>query len=81
MLKFAIILLALAFPATANAAGGCGAGFHRDYNGGCVPNVGYGVPYVGGPGYIGRPYVGAPYARGAARGYARGVYRGRHPVR
>jgi hypothetical protein len=47
----------------AEAAGGCGPGFHRGPYGGCRPNV-YGG-YYGRPGYYG-------YRGGAVYGYRRG---------
>lgn len=48
----------------AEAAGGCGLGFHRGPYGGCRPN-GYG-------GYYGRPGYG--YRGGAVYGYRGGAY-------
>ena len=78
MLKSMLLVSAvttLAFSASAaQAAGGCGPGFHRGPYGGCRPNVGYGpavvvpvpapVPYWRGPGW--RYYGGCwrgPYGR------------------
>ncbi|MCP2080158.1 GCG_CRPN prefix-to-repeats domain-containing protein [Methylorubrum extorquens] len=49
----------------AEAAGGCGLGFHRGPYGGCRPN-GYGG-YYGRPGYYG-------YRGGAVYGYRGGAY-------
>jgi hypothetical protein len=40
---------------TADAAGGCGPGFHRNYYGFCRPNVFY-RPYVVRPAYYGYGY-------------------------
>ncbi|TGD95349.1 GCG_CRPN prefix-to-repeats domain-containing protein [Methylobacterium nonmethylotrophicum] len=61
----------------AEAAGGCGPGFHRGPYGGCRPNV-YGG-YYGRPGYYG--YRGGAvygYRRGGVYGYRGGrVYGGR----
>ncbi|GLS43779.1 GCG_CRPN prefix-to-repeats domain-containing protein [Methylobacterium brachythecii] len=58
---------------TAEAAGGCGIGFHRGPYGGCRPNV-YGAPgyYRGGVVYGGRAVYGF---RGGY--YGRRVYGGR----
>ena len=56
---------------TAEAAGGCGVGFHRGPYGGCRPN------YYGGPGYYGGGGYG--YRGGAVYGYRGGAvygYRG-----
>ena len=43
----------------ANAAGGCGAGFHRTLDGACVPN-GSGVVVAPGAVVVDRPVVTAP---------------------
>src|SRR4051812_35805107 len=53
----------------AEAAGGCGIGFHRGPYGGCRPNV-YGG-YYGGPAYYGGRGVYG-YRGGAVYGYRRG---------
>lgn len=54
---------------TAEAAGGCGIGFHRGPYGGCRPNV-YGG-YYGAPGYY---RGGAVYGGRAVYGYRGGYY-------
>ncbi|MFE1598319.1 GCG_CRPN prefix-to-repeats domain-containing protein [Methylobacterium sp. ID0610] len=62
--------------ATAQAAGGCGIGFHRGPYGGCRPNV-YGG-YYGAPGYYGYRGGGYGYRGGGVYGYRGGaVYGGR----
>jgi hypothetical protein len=72
---------------SAEAAQGCGPGFHRGPYGHCRPNY-YGRNY-GRPGFYGRPfygyrrgYYGRPYY-GYRRGYygPRGGYNGRRIVR
>jgi hypothetical protein len=57
---------------TAEAAGGCGIGFHRGPYGGCRPNV-YGG-YYGAPGYY---RGGAVYGYRGGAVYGRRVYGGR----
>lgn len=57
---------------TAEAAGGCGIGFHRGPYGACRPNV-YGG-YYGGPGSYGG---GAVYGYRGGAVYGRRVYGGR----
>ncbi len=52
LMSTAAILLSLACVQSANAAGGCGQGFHRGYYGACRPNG----PVV----YPGAPVVVAP---------------------
>jgi hypothetical protein len=42
------------------AAGGCGAGFHRGPNGGCIANAGAVVVAPGAPVVVERPVVAAP---------------------
>lgn len=54
--------------APAQAAGGCGIGFHRGLYGVCRPNYG---GYYGGPGYY---RGGAVYGRRAVYGYRGGYY-------
>jgi hypothetical protein len=60
---------------TANAAGGCGAGFHRGPYGGCVVNRGAVVvapaPVVVAPApvVVGAPVVVAPHARVCPYGF------------
>ena len=59
---FAAALLAgtVAGFGSANAAGGCGLGFHRGPYGGCQPNRG---AVVVAPGVVGRPVVVMPAGR------------------
>src|SRR5262249_41067747 len=45
---------------SADAAGGCGAGFHRGPGGGCVANRGAVVVAPGAPVVVDRPVVAAP---------------------
>ena len=54
---FAAVLVAASFASfsAANAAGGCGPGFHRGPYGGCQPNRGRVV--VVEPGYVAPPVV------------------------
>jgi hypothetical protein len=52
----------------ANAAGGCGPGFHRGPYGGCVPNRGAVVVVPGAPVVVERPVVVVP-GRGCPYGF------------
>jgi hypothetical protein len=52
----ALALLGLMAAVSAQAAGGCGGGFHRGPYGGCVRNgVVVGAPVVAAPVVVGRP--------------------------
>ena len=68
---FAAILFAgtIAGFGSANAAGGCGPGFHRGPYGGCVVNRGPVVVVPGGPVVVERPVVVVP-GRGCPYGFA-----------
>jgi hypothetical protein len=67
----ALALLGLMAAVSAQAAGGCGGGFHRGPYGGCVRNgVVVGAPVVGAP-VVAAPVVAAPVVVG------RPVYRRR----
>jgi hypothetical protein len=55
----ALALLGLMAAVSAQAAGGCGGGFHRGPYGGCVRNgVVVGAPVVAAPVVVGRPVYG-----------------------
>ena len=64
MKKMMLVLLsagaALTIASTAQAAQGCGIGFHRGPYGGCRANIGPGPVVVGGPAY-GAFYPGRGY--------------------
>lgn len=76
MLKVAVGAAALAFATfggmagSAQAADGCGPGWHRNYYGYCRPNV---RPYVyGAPVYVGPVWRRPAYAWGPRPGWHRG---------
>ena len=66
---FAAVLVAGTFAgfSAANAAGGCGPGFHRGAYGGCRVNRG---PVVVAPGLVGRPVVVVPRGRVCPIGFS-----------
>ena len=67
LFKALVILCSVGFASipVANAAGGCGWGYHRGYYGGCVSNY-----YNGYYGRWGYPVVYRPYAHRCWRNWA-----------